>query len=77
LSGDSPSGDLTWWFSPHPGWEPGEDWPAEVPVVRLETDDEIVLIDPFLPPDDSFDPQRKPARVLLTQPSHYRGTADF
>jgi glyoxylase-like metal-dependent hydrolase (beta-lactamase superfamily II) len=36
-----------------------------------------VLIDPFLPPDDSFDPHGKPVRVLLTQPAHYRGTADF
>ena len=69
--------DLTWWFSPHPAWEPGEDWDPEVPVVQLETDAEIVLIDPFIPPDDSFDPQGKPVRVLLTQPAHYRGTADF
>ena len=69
--------ELTWWFSPHPAWEPGENWPAEVPVVRFETDEEVVLIDPFLPPDDDFDPQGKPVRVLLTQPAHYRGTADF
>jgi glyoxylase-like metal-dependent hydrolase (beta-lactamase superfamily II) len=69
--------ELTWWFSPHPAWEPGEDWPAEVPVVRFETDDEVVLIDPFLPPGDDFDPRGKPVRVLLTQPAHYRGTADF
>jgi len=69
--------ELTWWFSPHPAWEPGEDWDPEVPVVRFETDDEVVLIDPFLPPDDSFDPLGKPVRVLLTQPSHYRGTSDF
>jgi glyoxylase-like metal-dependent hydrolase (beta-lactamase superfamily II) len=69
--------ELTWWFSPHPAWEPGEDWNPEVPVVRLETDDEVVLIDPFLPPDDRFDPQGKPVRVLLTQPAHYRGTSDF
>ena len=60
--------ELTWWFSPHPAWEPGENWPAEVPVVRFETDDEVVLIDPFLPPDDDFDPHGKPVRVLLTQP---------
>ena len=77
MSGESPSGDLTRWFSPHPAWDPSEDWPAAVPVVRFETDHEVVLIDPFLPPDDSFDPQGKPVRVLLTQPSHYRGTADF
>ena len=48
--------ELTWWFSPHPAWEPGENWPAEVPVVRFETDEEVVLIDPFLPPGDDFDP---------------------
>jgi glyoxylase-like metal-dependent hydrolase (beta-lactamase superfamily II) len=69
--------ELSWWFSPHPSWEPGENWPEEVPVVRYETDDEIVLIDPFLPPDDTFDPQGKPVRVLLTQGAHYRGTDDF
>jgi glyoxylase-like metal-dependent hydrolase (beta-lactamase superfamily II) len=70
-------GALTWWLSPHPAWEPGEDWPEEVPVVCYETEDDVVLIDPFLPPDDSFDPGGKPVRVLLTQPAHYRGTADF
>ena len=46
--------ELSWWFSPHPGWEPTEDWPQEVPVVRLEAGDEVVLIDPFLPPDGGF-----------------------
>jgi glyoxylase-like metal-dependent hydrolase (beta-lactamase superfamily II) len=68
---------LSWWFSPHPSWEPCEDWPQEVPVVRYETDAEVVLIDPFLPPDDDFDPHGKPVRVLLTQGAHYRGTAEF
>jgi hypothetical protein len=70
-------GSLTWWLSPHPAWEEGEDWPETVPVVRYETADEIVLIDPLLPPDDSFDPGGKPVRVLLTQDAHYRGAADF
>jgi len=70
-------GELSWWKAPHPDWEPTEDWPREVPVVRYETDDEVVLIDPFLPPDDDFDPHGKPVRVLLTQGAHYRGTADF
>jgi glyoxylase-like metal-dependent hydrolase (beta-lactamase superfamily II) len=68
--------ELSWWFAPHPAWEPGEDWPEEVPVVRYETDAEVALIDPFLPRDGSFDPRGKPVRVLLTQPAHYRGTAD-
>jgi hypothetical protein len=70
-------GTLTWWLSPHPGWTPGEDWPELVPVVRYETEDEVVLIDPFLPPDDNFDPAGKQVRVLLTQRAHYRGTDDF
>jgi glyoxylase-like metal-dependent hydrolase (beta-lactamase superfamily II) len=69
--------ELSWWLAPHPDWESGEDWDEEVPVVRYETDDEVALIDPFLPPHDSFDPHGKPVRVLLTQPAHYRGTADF
>ena len=69
--------ELSWWYSPHPSWEPGEVSPEEVPVVRCETEDEIVLIDPFLPREGTFDPQGKPVRVLLTQPAHYRGTADF
>ena len=69
--------ELTWWLSPHPDWEPTENWPEEVPVVRYETDDEVVLIDPFLPPGDDFDPHGKPVRVLLTQGAHYRGTVDF
>jgi hypothetical protein len=69
--------ELTWWLSRHPAWEPGEDWDPRVPVVRYETDDEVALIDPFLPPDGNFDPHGKPVRVLLTYPAHYRGTDDF
>jgi hypothetical protein len=70
-------GALSWWLSAHPDWEAGEDWPPEVPVVRYETAEDVVLFDPFLPPDGSFDPGGKQVRVLLTQGAHYRGTADF
>jgi glyoxylase-like metal-dependent hydrolase (beta-lactamase superfamily II) len=69
--------ELSWWFAPHPDWEPGEDWPEAVPIVRYETDDIVALIDPLLPPDDDFDPHGKPVHVLLTQPAHFRGTTDF
>ena len=68
---------LDWWYAPHPAWEPGEDWPEEVPVVRYETEDSVALVDPFLPPADDFDPHGKPVRVVLTQSAHYRGTTDF
>ena len=44
-------------------------------MVCYETDDEIVLIDPFLPQDGSFDPHGKTVRIL-TQGAHHRGTAD-
>jgi hypothetical protein len=47
-----------------------------VPVVCYETDHEIVLIDPLLPQDGSFDPHGKRVRVLLTQGAHHRGTAE-
>ena len=69
--------EVSWWLAPHPSWEPTEDWDENVPVVRYETEAEVVLIDPFLPPDSSFDPHGKPVRILLTQAAHYRGTADF
>jgi hypothetical protein len=69
--------ELSWWWAPHPDWEPTEDWPEEVPVVRYDTRDEVVLIDPFLPRDRRFDPNGKPVRVVLTQSAHYRGTAVF
>ena len=64
-------------MSPHPDWEPTEDWPQQVPVVRYETENDVVLIDPFLPPEGTFDPHQKPVHVLLTQGAHYRGTAQF
>ena len=70
-------GSLSWWFAQHPAWEPSEDWPQDVPVVRYETADDIALVDPFLPPGGKFDAGGKAVRVLLTQPSHYRGTAEF
>ena len=47
-----------------------------MPVVCYETEDEIVLIDPFLPQDGSFDPHGRTVRVLLTQGAHHRGTAE-
>lgn len=45
-------------------------------MVCRETDEEIVLIDPLLPQDGSFDPQGKMVRVLLTRGAHHRDTAE-
>lgn len=69
--------ELSSWLAPHPDWEPGENWAQAVPVVRYETGAAVAVIDPFLPPDGDFDPHGKPVHVLLTQPSHFRGTSDF
>jgi hypothetical protein len=54
--------ELSWWFAPHRDWEPTEDWDENVPVAQYGTDEALVLIDPFLPPDCSFDPNGKPVR---------------
>ena len=63
--------ELTWWYAPHPEWEPGENWPEEVLCVRLETAAGTVLIDPLDPPEDVT----PPVRVLLTAPWHVRDAA--
>jgi hypothetical protein len=65
--------DLSWWFAPHPEWEPTENWPEEVLCARLETEDEVVLIDPLEPAEPT---RGKRVRVLLTAPWHDRGTAE-
>jgi hypothetical protein len=36
--------ELSWWWSPHPDREATEDWSEEVPVVRYETEDEVLRI---------------------------------
>ena len=69
--------ELSWWFAPHPAWGAGGGLGPEVPVVRFETEDEVTLIDPFLPPEGRLRPPREAVRVLLTQGAHFRGTADF
>ncbi len=45
--------------------------------MRYETDREVALIDPLLPPDGRFDPCGKAVRVLLTCPAHYRDTDEL
>ena len=67
---------LSCWLAPHPGWEPGENWPQEVPCFRFESPDGTILIDPLLPPgeEDLFDEDR-PACIVLTAPCHARDTA--
>ena len=70
-------GSLSWWFrrSSQRGSR-ARTGRKRCPWCRYETDDEIVLIDPFLPQDGSFDPHGKTVRVLLTQGAHHRGTAE-
>jgi glyoxylase-like metal-dependent hydrolase (beta-lactamase superfamily II) len=70
------------WTGLHPDWTPEEDWPREVGSVYYEAEDDVVLIDPLVPPEDSDrfwaaldrDVERvgKPVVVLLTTESHVR-----
>ena len=73
-----------YWLAPHPGWQPGENWPEEVLCVRFESPDGIVLIDPLLPRgreaafwaalDVDVEQLGRPIHVLLTAPWHARDT---
>jgi hypothetical protein len=74
---------LSYWLAPHPAWEPTENWPEEVLCVYLEAPDDVVLIDPLLPPeeaelwqlvDGAVERTGRPVRVLLTAPWHDRDT---
>lgn len=69
---------LSYWLAPHPSWEPGENWPQDVPCFRFASPDGTILIDPLLPPgsEDMFDAD-PPARIVLTAPCHARDTAQL
>jgi hypothetical protein len=64
------------WRLPHPAWEPGNDWEAEVTSACVETGGEVVLLDPLAPPDG--DPvwsrldARPPTVVAILKPDHVR-----
>jgi hypothetical protein len=58
---------LSTWVSFYPEWN------AEVASYALETDDGVVLVDPWEPPR----PLRRPAHVVLTLYYHARSTAEL
>jgi hypothetical protein len=66
---------LSFWLAPHPAWEPGENWPREVPSFRYASPAGVVVVDPQLPPggEGMFDDD-PPAWILLTSPWHVRDT---
>lgn len=83
-------GDGLWtWASPHPAWQPGDDWNRMAYSTYVEADDAVVLIDPLVPTDpqeaERFwhaldrDVERLalPVAVLLTCRWHARSAADL
>jgi glyoxylase-like metal-dependent hydrolase (beta-lactamase superfamily II) len=70
------------WSGLHPEWKPGDDWEQEVWCVYYEGPEEIVLVDPLVPPEESErfwaaldgDIQRlgRPVAVVLTCAWHRR-----
>lgn len=72
------------WTGLHPAWAEGADWEREVGSVYYEAPEEIVLVDPLLPPEDEErflaaldrDVERlgRPVVVVLTSARHRRST---
>lgn len=74
------------WTAPHPSWSEGADWPNNVGCVYYEAHENLVLVDPQLPPErDAFitaldrDVARfgHPLAILLTVPWHARSAAEL
>ena len=83
--------------APHPEWSPwdpksktGFGWPQQVGSVCYETPEQLVLIDPLVPPsrtpacrqfwqalDDAVQQKRQPVTVLLSTDWHDRSAKDI
>jgi len=73
---------LWWWTAPHPDWQPGRSWPADVRCFYAEAEQATLLIDPLVPSttperfwaalDHDVDRRGLPVCVLLTQAAHAR-----
>lgn len=74
------------WTAPHPSWKAGADWRRDVGCVYYEAPEEIVLVDPQLPPDrNAFlealdrDVERvgRPVAIVLTVAWHERSAPEL
>lgn len=80
---------LWWWSCPHPAWEPGDNWDAEVVCAYAELPDATVVIDPLVPSEPGEaarfldhldrDVERRglPVAVLVTHEWHLRSAPEL
>ena len=65
------------WRQPHPSWEEGADWEAEVASFAVESRGERLLLDPLAPPPSAREvydriEARRPSTVVVLKPDHVR-----
>jgi hypothetical protein len=65
------------WRQPHPAWEEGSDWEAEVASFAVESRGEAVLLDPLAPPPGARAVWDRiealaPRTVVVLKPDHTR-----
>ena len=65
------------WRQPHPAWEEGADWDAEVASFAVESRGEAILLDPLAPPPAARDvwdriEALRPRTVVVLKPDHTR-----
>jgi glyoxylase-like metal-dependent hydrolase (beta-lactamase superfamily II) len=65
------------WRQPHWEWREGDDWEPEVSSFVVESDGEVVLLDPLAPPPSARDvwdriEAKPPTRVVILKPDHVR-----
>jgi hypothetical protein len=65
------------WRQPHPSWQAGDDWEAEVASFAVESQGTAVLLDPLAPPPGARDAWARiealrPAAIVVLKPDHVR-----
>lgn len=70
------------WRMTHPQWQPGFDWDPMVTCTVVQTQGEVIVIDPLLPPDDAADIWQRleanpPTVAAVLKPDHVRDVDAF
>jgi hypothetical protein len=70
------------WQTPHPDWDPAQDWPRMVTSTCAESGGEVAVIDPIAPPADAAEvwerlDARPPTVAAVLKPDHVRDVDAF
>lgn len=65
------------WRQPHPDWREGHDWEPEISSWCVESEGEVVVLDPLAPPPSATDVWRRldetpPTVAVVLKPDHVR-----